>query len=50
LEKLSKRGKGYQETGISVAFGGAVEMCVWEKLPAFIATGHCGCHLNVMDA
>lgn len=27
-----------------------VLMFVWEKLPAFIATGHCRCHLNVMDA
>lgn len=50
MGELRKQGKGYQETGIRVTFGGGVEMCVWEKFPAFIATGHCGCHPNVMDA
>lgn len=40
---------GSQEAGIRVTFGGDVEMCVWGKFPAFIATGHCGCHSNVMD-
>lgn len=50
MGKLRKQGKGYKEIEIIVTFGAGVEMCVWEKFPAFMSTGHCRCHPNVMDA